>query len=221
MAASQTQGNYELYRKYIESAFRQYQERQDLKTYTDLILTSLAIIIFSLFAIKPTAVTIIKLYKEMKAKEQTIQRMDQKISSLEQAEKIYNDNKDSIDLLNQAIPDSPKPEIFIRQIEGIAQTHSVTLSNMNLEEAVLKASDSSQEDIIANQTPANTPIQESEQNASVRVTANYPILIDFLKDIENMRSPYKFTIPSLTLYITRDSEDLYLEIEGGVLYLPK
>jgi cell division protein FtsB len=161
MAASQTQGNYELYRKYIESAFRQYQERQDLKTYTDLILTSLAIIIFSLFAIKPTAVTIIKLYKEMKAKEQTIQRMDQKISSLEQAEKIYNDNKDSIDLLNQAIPDSPKPEIFIRQIEGIAQTHSVTLSNMNLEEAVLKASDSSQEDIIANQTPANTPIQES------------------------------------------------------------
>jgi hypothetical protein len=67
MAASQTQGNYELYRKYIESAFRQYQERQDLKTYTDLILTSLAIIIFSLFAIKPTAVTIIKLYKEMKA----------------------------------------------------------------------------------------------------------------------------------------------------------
>jgi hypothetical protein len=147
--------------------------------------------------------------------------MDQKISSLEQAEKIYNDNKDSIDLLNQAIPDSPKPEIFIRQIEGIAQTHSVTLSNMNLEEAVLKASDSSQEDIIANQTPANTPIQESEQNASVRVTANYPILIDFLKDIENMRSPYKFTIPSLTLYITRDSEDLYLEIEGGVLYLPK
>lgn len=222
MVQIQTQGNYELYKRYVRSAFSEYHQRLDIRMYTELILSSAAIIIFSLFAIKPTLTTVITLYKEMKAKEETIARMDAKIKSLSTAEELFKAHQEDIALLNQAIPDAPHPEIFIRQTEGLAQKHTVTLSNMDLSEAIFKSAGQEQEEnVLSTENIAPTDAnQEQQQETSIRVTSDYPLLIEFLKDLENMKSPYLFSLPNLTLHETMDSQLLYLEIKGSLIYLP-
>ena len=59
-----------------------YSQKPSLKAYLEILLSLFTISILGIFAIRPTTITIGKLYNEIKAKEETIKRMDQKIQNL-------------------------------------------------------------------------------------------------------------------------------------------
>ena len=71
-----------------------YSQKPSLKAYLEILLSLFTISILGIFAIRPTTITIGKLYNEIKAKEETIKRMDQKIQNLKNADELYTKEKD-------------------------------------------------------------------------------------------------------------------------------
>ena len=101
----------------IQKTIRDYNEKPALRAYLEIFLTMAAISLFGIFAIRPTIITIGKLLQEIKAKEQTINTMKEKINNLNAARDLYNRESDKIDLVSEAIPKEPQPDILALQLQ--------------------------------------------------------------------------------------------------------
>ncbi len=212
------QQNYQIYKKYLENILVVYQNRQDIKIFTELLLSLASITIFAIFAIKPTLVTISSLYAEMKAKEEVVKTLDTKIENLEQARSLYESQKARIEILNQAIPSSPLPEIFVRQVEGISQRSETQLDGLVINSVSLLG-----ENQIISSTNSPTPEEtlQSSENLSVSVTTSgdYPHLAAFLLGLESMRRPISESSSTIVLTEGEEKAEIFLTIDGKVPFL--
>ena len=68
------------YRELFKNLIRLYNTKPNIKAYLELILTISTVIVFALFAIKPTILTILDLNKEINSKEATVSKLKQKIT---------------------------------------------------------------------------------------------------------------------------------------------
>jgi len=210
------QTNYSIYKKYLDNISSFYQNRQDIKLFTEMLLSIAASIIFALFAIRPTLVTIAQLYKQIESKKQTLAIMDQKIQDLSQAEAIYEREKQKINTLNSAIPEQPDLETFIRQIEGIAQKNSVILTNLSINSVPLIGTATQTEENTEPETQSTPGTQNL--NVSLELSGVYPTLSPFLKDLESMRRPMLPQNTAIRLNTGETSSVLSLSINGQVPY---
>jgi len=199
----------QLYRKYLQNLALTYKNRQDLRLFTEILLTSATTVIFMLFAIKPTLTTISDLYTEMGVKEDTINTMNVKIENLKKADTIYKNEAERLKLLDIAIPISPVPEDFIRQIESLAQKNNAILVGLTLSEV--------------NITESLTQPQESpeEIEVTIKVAASYESLLAFLSELELMRRPLFTQFGVITLGDITDPADITLTITGTIPFVRK
>jgi Tfp pilus assembly protein PilO len=220
--AAHWQQNYQLYKKYLQNIIILYQKRQDIRVFTELLLTLAAIFTFGIFAIKPTLVTIAQLIREKNNKEKIIAVMDEKIANLTQAEIVFDQEKNRILTLNLAIPDQPLPENYIRQIEGIAKNNNVTLTSLTIANAPLigKPQDEVPSASKIQKETKITPLPENANHLpiSLRVTGDYHTLLSFLANIESMRRPFYPEETNLSL-LEEGSTNLVLSISGQIVYL--
>ena len=166
-------GQYSRYKEFFLNILALYKKRADLKMFLEVILSIITITIFSLFALKPTALTIIALVKEVQGKESLIEKLDQKISNLEKAREVFSQEQSAIPIIESAIPDSPSPDILVGQIEGLAVKNSVGVLGISIGEVAL----------IGNKA--------KEVSISISITSAYQNLNLMIKDIENLRIPVK------------------------------
>ena len=129
--------DYLRYRSYYLNIVNIYKQRQDVKVFLELILTLAAVSFFALFPLKPTILTVIELLKEIGAKEKTVEQMNTKIQNLQQAQTLYVQEEAKIILLETAVPDDPAPDLFVRQIEGLATSYPVNLLGITIGEVTL------------------------------------------------------------------------------------
>jgi len=204
------QQNTQLYRKYIAQLATTYRDRSDIRMFVEMLLTSAAIFMFSVFAIRPTLITIGSLTTEISEKQNTINTMDTKIANLIAAQDIYTQNSQTIALLNTAVPTDPSIDTYIKQIEVIATTHGVSVFDMNTGKIPLDAT--------------TTGTGDAEQKISFSVTFNgeYSNLLATLKDIENLRRPILMTTSALSIdeSSTTAGTQLYLSVLGNIPYWP-
>jgi Tfp pilus assembly protein PilO len=186
----------------------EYYQKPSLKVYLELILSLLTISIFGIFAIRPTITTIGKLVQEIKAKEITITTMDTKIANLTIAQATYNNEKTNIELLKTAIPDSPEPQNFVRQIESLTSESSVTLRNLTLGEVKLI------ENGVSTSRDVDPSLRsEGVMTISLTLQGSYTNLMNFLNQLENLRRPVKVKSFELTL-ASLEGNDLTLNAGG-------
>ncbi len=195
---------YYQYRKYFDNIIALYKKRPDIKMFLELLLSLIAISVFGLFALKPTFFTISQLLKNIETKKQTVAQMDQKIADLATAQNTYNLEFARISLLETAVPDTPSPNTFIRQIEGIAQQNSVTILGVSVGESVLVGE--------SKEGPQSIDI-------SVSVSGNYSALVDFLNDFQNLRRPPLIETFSLSLASQEDTSKIVLVITAKVPFV--
>ncbi|MDP1710294.1 MAG: hypothetical protein Q8L28_01635, partial [bacterium] len=84
---------YSRYKEYFLNVVNLYKQRADLRVFLEIILSLTTITIFAIFALKPTAVTIIGLVNEIKDKENSLSGLNQKINDLKTARNIYNQSQ--------------------------------------------------------------------------------------------------------------------------------
>jgi Tfp pilus assembly protein PilO len=209
--------NYSKYRSFVVSNLSHYRQRNDLKAYLELFLSLATIAIFSIFALRPTLLTIAKLVKEIEVNKSTIETMSTKISNLRKVQNLYNQEKDNIDILNSALPDNPKPDTFIRHVEGVSEKASVTTSSMSLGETTL-LSLADKEVAIPNQD--FFPVGVNSFNYSISSSSSYTQLFDFLTLLENIRRP--IYIASIVMHpASKESPgSIVININGAVPFVP-
>lgn len=205
--------NYQRYKSYFLNVVSQYQKRADVRVYLEILLSLITISAFAIFAIKPTFTTIAELIKEIEGKENTLATMETKVENLEKAQALYDQEAQRIELLKIAVPDSPSPDVFARQIEGLSGSHQVTLTTEEVEEVVLSGA-------TENKSSEDNPLPEKAGGLSFsfNIEAEYQPLFNFLSDFELLRRPSFLNLVQIRTSETEEGRQIVLTIQGSAPY---
>jgi hypothetical protein len=171
-----------------------YKNRKDIRAFLELILSISTVTIFVVFAIRPTMLTIVSLYNQIKDKKVTLSLLNQKISDLQTANAVFNQNKDFIADINSAIFGGPKPDTITKQFLGLAAKDNVTVLGITVGRMTIIG-----KNITIKETSDIKPLPEKAQSMpiSISLKGDYPNIMSFIKDAENLRIPIK--IDSITI----------------------
>lgn len=214
--------NYLRYKSYFLNISQSYQERTDIKVYLEILLSLVTIIMFSIFALRPTLLTITQLIKEIETKKELIVKINKKLQDVASAQNIHNQNLAKIQLLDTAIAPQPTIEILARQMEGLLAKHSISMVNLTASKTTIFGAG-------VEATPKHlTPLPEDSSGLifSLGLEADleeYPKLFGYLLDFENLRIPLKIDTLSVTTTNVKEENkhNLLLTIGGRLPYLKK
>jgi hypothetical protein len=211
--------NYLRYRSYFLNVATQYRERADLKVYLEIFLSLATVIIFTLFALRPTLTTIAELVKEIESKKETLAVMEAKLQKISEASSIYHQKKSNIDLVKLAVPETASPDIFVRHIEGLSIKNNNLLNKLSLDK----------NEIIGTSPKAASGKKTSKSssgsgdslvfNVAVSNSLNdYRLIHGFLTDMEKLRRPVEIDTVTLSRVIDEQTNvsELLLDIKGSV-----
>jgi len=209
MAIIGWRGQYQRYKELFLNIMLLYKKRADLRMFLEIILSLSTIIVFSLFALKPTILTIIDLVKEINKKEEIVTILDKKIADLENARNKIDQEGQIIGVIKSAIPSIPDPEVFVKQIEGIAGKNGAKILGASVGKVTLLGKESESE----NKSDAE------EMSVSISVNGSYPSLIAFARDLENLRRPVKVSSFGINAASSQEEKTLVLIVSGKVPFL--
>ncbi len=217
--------DYNRYRSYFSHVISQYKERSDLKAYLEMFLSLITISIFTIFALRPTLLTIAQLVKDIETKKETIVRMDKKIASLAQAQSQYESERAKIAVLESAVPKSGQPDIFARQIEGLVGSHQLSTVSFTVGKSTVFDTTTNSEALpLPEQSSSSLP--EGAEGTGFTLTTeidltNFLTLSEFLNDFEKLRMPFVLHEIRVTTGQALDTQGqkLLLFIRGETPYL--
>src|SRR6185503_7132771 len=101
--------------------------KKKTKDYFEVILTLIALIIAIIFAIYPTAITIVGLNKQLDDAKQLNQQMETKVATLHTLGIQYTALQPELQIILAALPKTGQEQIFAAEIQGLAQQDNLTL----------------------------------------------------------------------------------------------
>ena len=211
-------GQYNRYREYFLNISNFYKQRADLRAFLEIILSLSTIVVFLLFALKPTVLTIISLLQEIKNKQTTVAALSQKIDNLQTAQDIFTQNQDSISNVNIAVGTAPQPDIIMQQVEGLANKDSVTILGASVAQVVIVGSVPTKK---SSSDLKPLPSDANEMPISISVKGNYANLTSFVKDFENLRIVTKIDTLIISSTNGETGQIISVTITGRVPFLGK
>lgn len=118
------------YFNFFLNIYSLYNEKVSLRKFIELLLTLGAIIVFSVFAIKPTSITIIGLVREIEEKEKTIVLLDEKIDNLRIGQSEYSQFIGFVPVIDSALASQPPTGSFVKYIEKYTTQNNLTISTI-------------------------------------------------------------------------------------------
>ena len=210
-------GQYYRYREFFLNILALYKKKQDLRMFLEIILSLATVIIFLLFALKPTVVTITNLLKEIDEKENTVAKLDEKLRNLDIARNVYEEVLVDAPLIESSVPNSPNPDLFAGQVQGLANKNSVNVLGISVGETTLLGKSPAKKTSAKDTKPLPAPA--SEMTVSISVSGTFPNLISFFKDIENSRRPVKIDILGINSSATETGQTITMIVSGRIPFL--
>lgn len=211
--------NYLRYKGFFLNIAEVYRSKPNLKTYLELILSLITIIVFSIFAIKPTVLTILELSKEIENKKEISLKMSQKIDDLQKANSLLQMETERLPLVERAVPDTAKPEDIILKTEELAINNSLQLSALTISGVKLKGAKD-----IKNKNAdklGKMPEGVDELPFTTSLSGSYQNIKSFLLGLENMIRPIKFDSLSINSNKKSDGSSLILTVSGRLPFIKK
>lgn len=197
----------QIYRKYIAQLATAYRNQSDLRVFIELLLTILAIFVFSVFAIRPTLVTIGGLTTEIQEKQQTIATMDAKIENIIAAQELFTREQETLRLLDTAVPAESAVVEYIQQLEKIGSAHNVQTVSMTMDDIPLTVTDLTKD------------TQEKSLLVNTILTGSATDLQATLKDIENLRRPMRVSHGEIYSDISSTDDRVYVSLVGEIPFV--
>lgn len=173
----------------------------------ELFFSVSAIIFFSLFAIRPTLLTMSDLLKEIDDKKELISQLDRKIAALATVQTEFLQLQDRLVVLDEALPNTPELVYSLKTIEKIASEHQLIISSITVgtipEETDAKP-------VALNAQRVNLPV-------SITVTSDYPTIRQFIESLQNNRR--SFVIDTIVFSTVEEKGSVTLTATI-TLYLP-
>ena len=213
--ASGWRESYYRYREFFLNITALYKQKADLRAFLEIVLSMTTVIVFLLFALKPTALTIISLLQEISEKRQTLASLTQKVSDLQTASTLLQKNQNYIADIDNSVPDIPNPDVLSKQIEGIASGNSVTLLGISVNQVTLVGTTPTRK------TPGVTPLpgNANEMPFSLSVEGSYSNLLGFISSFENLRIAVKIDSLAITSSLSDKGRVIVAVISGRVPYV--
>lgn len=120
--------------KQLTTMLLKFYDKPVAKVSLELFFTIAAVIIFALFAIRPTLQTMGTLVKELEDKRALNQRLAQKVAALSTAQLQYQGIFERLPVLDQAIPPTPRFEEALLIIEKLASENQLTIVSLQAKE---------------------------------------------------------------------------------------
>ena len=209
-------GQYFRYKEFFLNISSFYKQRADLRAFLEIILSLTTIIIFLLFALKPTVLTILSLLQEIKNKENTVAALTLKVTNLQKANDVFAQNEASIANIDIAIGTTPEPDIIMQQIQGLAVKNSVIILGASVSQVT-----------IIGTTPAKKtstdvkplPGGAKEMPISISVKGDYANILQYVKDFENLRVITKIDSLAINSSTTDQGQVIVAIINGRVPFV--
>ncbi|MBI4034920.1 MAG: type 4a pilus biogenesis protein PilO [Candidatus Chisholmbacteria bacterium] len=128
---------YQRYRQYYTNLRRFYQ-RPVARVSIFVVVSFMTVSFFSLFAIKPTLVTISQLVREIEDKREANQLLEQKLEDLQRIADEFEQWGQVGELAEVAIPSNPEVAKWLLELEVVAIQNQVGLISLQMEPVVLK-----------------------------------------------------------------------------------
>ncbi len=203
------------YQEFFLNVLAVYKTRRDLKMFLEILLSAGAVSFFAVFALKPTLLTIASLYTQIKSREETLAKMNQKIKDLGEA-RVAMSRESRIPLVESAVPNDPAVESFVRQIEGLSASHSLKLLGISIGEVVLVGPPSPKK-----RDAQTLPLPEDAKEVDFSITASgdYSSFLALVSDLERVRRPVKVEVVGINSSKVETGKVLVLVINGRTPYL--
>lgn len=204
------------YREFYLNIVNLYKQKADLRAFLEIILSLSTITIFTLFALKPTVLTIISLVREINEKKIVVAGLTKKIKDLEIAGDTYIQNQEIIPIIDNAISTLPAPEVFSKQILALAGKNNVNVMGLSMGQVTLLGSPP-----VKKGKSDSKPLPEnpSEMPFSVSVRGNYSDLSNFIRDLENLRIAAKIDLLGINSSNTENGMVVVSVVSGRIPYL--
>lgn len=211
-------GSYYRYRQLFLNISALYKQKADLRAFLEIVLSITTVIVFMLFALKPTALTIISLWQQIKDEKQTLSTLTQKVNDLQKAQTLLNQNQNYIGDIETAVSSIPNPDMLSKQVEAIAFKNSVEVLGIAVDQITLVGTAPS-----SKKTVGVKPMPEGafEMPFSISLKGNYQNLVGFIKDLENLRVATKIDDLGITSSLTDKGRVIVAVISGRVPFLYK
>lgn len=200
------------YQRYFVDLQTLYQ-RKEIVVYTGLILSLLAIAFFGIFALRPTVVTIVSLYKEIQDKKVTDQQLQVKINDLLEAQNNYAQVSGSVYIVNQALPENPSLVDLVYQIEILSQNEGVSLTSLNFSPVDLQGKAPNR-----GADPKNRNRNGTEMSFDITLRGDYQNLKNFLGQTEKLRRLIVVDSFTFNQSQTEEAKFLTLNLTGKAFY---
>ncbi|HJY98320.1 MAG TPA: hypothetical protein VJ227_01250 [Patescibacteria group bacterium] len=209
-------GQYLKYKEFYLNIQSLYKQRADLRAFFEIILSISTIIIFTVFALKPTALTIISLYNQIQEKKDTVARLDQKINALSRAADLLEQNQDFLPTIDLAVNENPRPDFMAQQIQALAVKNSVTILGITVGKVSIVGSKGASKPQ-SGLTPL--PNNAGQMEISLSVRGDYPNLINLLNDIKNLRMVTKVDSAGINSSDSEGGKIIVAVVAGRMPYL--
>lgn len=214
--------NYQRYKSYFSSIISKYKNRDDIKNYIEIVLSLITVAIFSLFALRPTLLTIAELLKQIDQNSKLIQEMDKKIKNITRAQVLNDRERTKIEILSKLIPNEINPEIIIKQIEELSKKNEVSISTINIGSgsvlgSITPITSKESVQLILPQNATNNVHYFEVKIAALSSISGYQNLLSFISDMEKQRLPIIITQTNISIIKNKDEKNLSLTLN---LYLP-
>lgn len=208
-------GSYTRYREFFLNISSFYKKRVEIKAFLEIILSLSTITILILFALKPTILTIVNLFQQIKERQATLSGLTQKVNDLQEAERLLRQNQAFLPNINIAVSTLPKPNIFAEQVFGLSVKNSVEILGFSINQTTLIGTPSRKSSSDLKPLPGNA----DEMPFSVSVKGAYSNLNGFINDIENLRITTQIDSLGINSSVTDKGPVIVVIISGRVPYL--
>lgn len=172
------QAQFRHYGRYYQSA-RKYAQRPEVLVSSSLILSLFTISFFAVVAIRPTAVTISKLWREIQDKKSVQEKLEKKIEDLAKAQAFLTASEEDLALLDLALPDNPEFSRLIRKIEYLAAKHGLLMPTNRF--SGIELSNTTE----ATGPPTSTP-GFATHSFSLTLQGTFSQIRSFIEDVERL-----------------------------------
>ncbi len=156
-------------------------KKQRNRATTTAVFSFLAVSLFVFYAIRPTAQTIILLRREIADKTELNKRMEDKITTLIQAQTNYETASETIPVINEALPVNPDAVVLARKLQHLASISGATISALQMPSLPILANEATP----GAKTAPKPDVTEFPVN--IVLTGTYTSLKAFLDGLLNMR----------------------------------
>lgn len=179
-------------------------EKVEIRAYTMLILSLLALSLFGYFTIRPTLTTVAGLRRQIDDARLVDNKLQEKIDRLQQAQTAYEEIAPDLGLVFAALPQEPKFPSFIKILERTAGESKITIDELNFQTISLSKS----------QTAPELPKNSLRFNLTLH--GNYSGLMSFLKRLSGAE---RIVIVDKMGFTRLEPEILNLALSGQIFYV--